>query len=311
MDFVLFLFITGLGVWIIRRQQVADPKYRYLNRKSRERSNSASVSGSAFDIKNMQKSQFFVKQIFVKQKRSLVFAFSVIGRFSYLKIVLFLTIVILGSFYVSSTFFTFDAVMTTAISTGLFSIVAVRWLVAKREKNFNKAFPDALNIMMSAVTAGESLNHAFAYVGTTLDTDIGLEFMNMSDRMNLGESPELIFKRSANNFPYPAYLFFLVAIQANITKGGQLKEVFRRLIRILTEARNLEKKKMAMTSEARISAKIVASIPFVFMFAMQFFAPENLHYVLFEPGGKWILYYVFGSIFFGMLIITWLVKRVK
>ncbi|GAM69368.1 flp pilus assembly protein tadB [Vibrio sp. JCM 19236] len=143
------------------------------------------------------------------------------------------------------------------------------------------------------------------------DNDVGREFKDISDRMKLGESIETIFERSCKRFPYPPFLFFVITIRANMERGGQLKAVLGKLIRVLIEARNLEKKKMAMTSEARISAKIVGSIPFAFMFLLHWISPEDLHFVLFHPDGRWILYYLIGSESLGMFIVWWLVKSIR
>ncbi|GAM58826.1 flp pilus assembly protein tadB [Vibrio ishigakensis] len=68
---------------------------------------------------------------------------------------------------------------------------------------------------------------------------------------------------------------------------------------------------MAMTSEARISAKIVGAIPFCFMFLLNWISPKDLEFVLFNPDGKWILYYVLISEGIGMFIVWWLVKSIR
>ncbi|MUL06124.1 pilus assembly protein TadB, partial [Aliivibrio fischeri] len=62
------------------------------------------------------------------------------------------------------------------------------------------------------------------------------------------------------------------------------------------------------TSEARASAKIVAAIPFIFLFMLQYLSPENYEFVMFNPAGRPILYYVLISESIGILII-WLLMR--
>ncbi|MEB3499651.1 protein dehydratase, partial [Pasteurella multocida] len=63
------------------------------------------------------------------------------------------------------------------------------------------------------------------------------------------------------------------------------------------------------TSEARMSAFIVASFPIAFFLFMQFAMPENFDFLLNDPSGRYVLYYVFGSEAFGMLIIWWLMRK--
>ena len=164
---------------------------------------------------------------------------------------------------------------------------------------------------MSAVTAGDSLMHAISYVGEVMHNPIGREFKLMGDRLKLGESPEVVLKRSCKNYPYSEFLFFTVTLRANIARGGQLKGVLTRLIRVLVDARTLEKKKMAMTSEARISAKIVAAIPMVFMVILNQINPSNVDFVLHDPEGRVVLFYVLGSELIGLFIVWLLVRGVR
>ncbi|MFD2176228.1 type II secretion system F family protein [Veronia pacifica] len=198
------------------------------------------------------------------------------------------------------------------LSVLVFSLL-VGWLQLRKRRRaeFEETFPDALNMMMSAVTAGDSIMQAIIYVGNTLDNKVGREFKRMGDRLRLGESPTQVFNRATIIYPYPAFLFFIVTIQANMARGGQLKPVMARLIRVLVEARNLEKKKMAMTSEARLSAKIVAAIPFGFMVMLSFLNPQNVDFVLHDPEGRMVLYYVVGSEAIGLGIVWMLVKAVR
>jgi Flp pilus assembly protein TadB len=84
-----------------------------------------------------------------------------------------------------------------------------------------------------------------------------------------------------------------------------------RLNRMMFNARSIDKKKYALTSEARTSAKIVAAIPFFFLFVLQYLSPENFEFVMFDPDGKVILYYVLISEAIGIAIVWGLMKSVR
>lgn len=88
-----------------------------------------------------------------------------------------------------------------------------------------------------------------------------------------------------------------------------MREVIMRLGRVIADSKKMEKKKSAMTSEARMSAMIVASFPVAFFIFMKFMMPENFDFLLNDPGGRMILYYVLGSEVLGMLIIWWLMRK--
>ncbi|MCX2791864.1 type II secretion system F family protein [Vibrio sp. Sgm 5] len=251
------------------------------------------------------------KQSWQKFKESISPTLTVLGPRSSLYIALYITGSLIASWYVVVKLLLMtNTVLILGLSL-LLTIFGYRYLITRRRRDFENTFPDALNILMSAVTAGDSLMQAISYVGEVMDNSIGREFKLMGDRLKLGESPEVVLQRSCKNYPYPEFLFFTVTLRANIARGGQLKGVLARLIRVLVDARTLEKKKMAMTSEARISAKIVAAIPLIFMVILNYVNPGNVDYVLYDPSGRIVLFYVLGSELFGLFIVWLLVKGVR
>ncbi|MDP5253172.1 MULTISPECIES: type II secretion system F family protein [unclassified Vibrio] len=227
-------------------------------------------------------------------------------------VILFFIGAFFAAWYLVFKLLTLNSLPLLALLVLVFTYMGYRFLASRRRKEFENTFPDALNILMSAVTAGESLMHAISYVGKSMDDNaIGRQFKWMGDRLRLGETPEVVFQRACKNYPYPEFVFFTITMRANISRGGQLKGVLARLIRVLVDSRTLEKKKMAMTSEARISAKIVAAIPLCFFFLLNYINPSNVDFILYDSKGRYILYYVLGSEFLGLFIVWLLVKAVK
>ncbi|USD38917.1 type II secretion system F family protein [Ferrimonas sp. SCSIO 43195] len=190
-------------------------------------------------------------------------------------------------------------------------VVFVLQLKRRREARFQDDFPDALNILSGALSAGQSVVHAFEYVGEQLDNEVGREFKLMSERLLIGEDPDDVLRRSGASFPYVEYFFFVSTIRLNLSRGGQLKEVINRINRLMFDARSLDKKKSALTSEARASAKIVAALPLIFLLILKYTSPENYHFVMFEEGGKPIFYYVLISELIGFACIAWILRGVE
>ncbi|KXO11887.1 Flp pilus assembly protein TadB [Moritella sp. JT01] len=180
----------------------------------------------------------------------------------------------------------------------------------KRENEFKDGFPDALNLLISAVSAGDSITHAIDFVGKKLDNVVGHEFKRISERLLIGEAPEQVLKKSCQMFPYTEYFFFVVTLRANMNRGGQLKEILQRINRIMFESYAINKKKFALTSESRASAKIVSAIPVIFIVILKFISPDNFDFVMYEEAGKPILYYVVISELIGLGIIRMLMKSV-
>ncbi|MBL4828535.1 MAG: type II secretion system F family protein [Aliivibrio sp.] len=255
----------------------------------------------------------YFKQQSIK-KRALKFWAKIqrqVGNFAFLKILFFLLVsTILGQF-LNLQFLRAPAIYTLPVTLVLAIVFGIKWLNKREKTRFEESFPDALNILTSAVSAGESLMHAIIYVGNSLEGEVGKEFKKMGSRLQVGESAEMVFRKSCDRFPYPSFHFFVITLTANIRRGGQLKDVMGRLNRLMFDARSIEKKKYALTSEARMSAKIVASLPFIFIIMLKFLSPENYEFVMFDPAGKPILYYVMGSEFIGISIVWSLMNGVK
>ncbi|UJF17515.1 type II secretion system F family protein [Vibrio sp. SS-MA-C1-2] len=297
--FIILVGVVGLYLYLRKKK---NNKYAFLLPEGQE----ASLAPDAINLKGLTDAP-----LLIRAQQFLILVNELLGKRARLKLTAFLIVVISFSLYANNAWLHFNPVWFVPVSSLTVSWISLSWLLGRRRKEFDETFPDALNILMSAVTAGESINQGFSYVGKTLDNTIGYEFKDISDRMMLGESVDDIFERSCKKFPYPAFLFFVITIRANMARGGQLKSVMGRLIRVLVEARNLEKKKMAMTSEARISAKIVGAIPLIFMIGLKYMSPEDFNFVLFAPEGRGILYYVVGSETLGLFIVWMLVRGAK
>lgn len=234
-----------------------------------------------------------------------------LGKLALLKVCVFLAVVAFVSFYANDTFIRLNPVYVLVVGEIIGVFVGISWLEQRQQNEFEMAFPDALNMLASAVSSGESLMHSIMFVGKTLEGSVGEEFKRMGERLQMGESPDSVFRKSCNRFPYRSFQFFVITLRANMQRGGQLKDVISRLNRLMFDARAIEKKKYALTSEARTSAKIVAAIPFFFLFILQYLSPENYDFVMNHPKGQPILYYMLISEAIGIGIIWSLMRGVR
>ncbi len=215
----------------------------------------------------------------------------------------------IGFIFILSEFFLMkDFLICFLLIEPILFLVFYLKLKERKAEAFKNNFPDALNILSGAVSSGQSIISAFEYVGAQLNNEVGQEFKYMAERLQIGESPDEVLQNSAVKFPYIEYFFFASTVSINISRGGQLKEIIKRINRLMFESRSIEKKKNALTSEARASAKIIASLPVIFIIILKFTSPENYHFVMFAEEGKGIFYYVIISELIGFLSI-WNILR--
>ncbi|MGF1704313.1 type II secretion system F family protein [Enterovibrio baiacu] len=235
-----------------------------------------------------------------------------LGDYSAIKIFVFYGVTLFAGDYMLGKLFHLNILTSVLITWPVVTFLGLRYLKIRAQHAFEQSFPDALNMIASSVSAGESLLHAIVFVGDSLDSIVGKEFKRMGERLHMGESTDAVFRKACLRFPTPMFQFFVITMRVNVNRGGQLREVITRLNRVLFDARSIEKKKLAMTAEARMSSYIVCAIPFIFLFALlPILSPENYDYVMNDPSGRPLLYYMLISEAIGMTIITLLMRSVR
>lgn len=218
-------------------------------------------------------------------------------------------IVFLVLYYANLFYIKFDNKLFIIAFFFIFIFVIWKFGQYKNRKMFEEKFPEIIQVINSATSSGAGLLQALERCGKDITGQLGEEFKNIYRRLSIGEEPMSVFLDSYSRYPYKEFYFFITIIRTNLTKGGQMREVISRLGRVIADSKKMEQKKKAMTSEARISAAIVACIPLGFFFFMQFAMPENFDFLINDPSGRIILYYVVGSEFLGLFIIWWLMRK--
>lgn len=303
----LLLLVIGILLLLVGLRQRKGARYDYLAEFAKTvHVDSMIAEHQAIDMKSL--SDRTIKDRLDQSWRNLS---KQLGKLALLKVLGFIALLIFLGVEFNQRFVRGSDLMVVVIVVLAGLAFAYFWLQKREQTQFEDSFPDALNMLSSAVSSGESITHAIMYVGNTLNSDVGREFKIMGKRLQLGESPDDVFRKACLRFPYPSFHFFVITLRANMQRGGQLKEVILRLNRLLFNARSIEKKKFALTSEARTSAKIVAAIPFFFLFMLQYLSPENYEFVMFDPAGRPILYYVLISEAIGIAIVWGLMKSVR
>ncbi|ELA8094977.1 type II secretion system F family protein [Vibrio parahaemolyticus] len=291
----LFLFIGH-----VKRQKEITSIIEQSNTFEGVTGSRAVIDSESFDVSYKKK----VKDKFKQLKKLL-------SPNAGLKLIGFFAASSIAVYCVNDWFFMFEFWKVLLALEPILFVMFILKLSGIQAQRFKDNFPDALNILSGALSSGQSIVHAFEYVGTQLDNEVGEEFKKMSERLLIGEDPDDVLARSAASFPYVEYFFFAATIRINLSRGGQLKDVINRINRIMFEARAIEKKKNALTSEARASAKIIAALPVIFIMILKVTSPENYNFVMFEEGGKPIFYYVLVSEAIGFFFIYMILRGVR
>lgn len=308
---ILFNFalviVACIGLYLSFSSNNKSKRHDYLSNFSRAEQRSSSIKkDQAVDLKSLY--GLTLTDRMKNQWRNLL---KQLGQYAAVKGLVFTAVLFFIAQFLNNNFLRMQFLLVFVVVFLFGCFLGYQWLQKKQRSVFEESFPVALNMLTSAISAGESITQSISYVGETLDGAVADEFRSMGQRLQMGESPEDVFRKSCLRLPYPSFFFFVITLRANIERGGQLKDIIQRLNRLMFNARAIEKKKFAMTSEARASAKIVAAIPFIFLLVLKYLSPENFDYITNDPTGRLILYYMLISEFIGISIVWGLMRNVR
>lgn len=227
----------------------------------------------------------------------------------YVRGFLFLVVVCIAFIIVNHTFLKLNVTIPIILGVVVGNFMVKKIQEVRIKNDFEKNFPEALIVLNGAISSGSNVTQALEYYAYSSEGAISDEFKSIIKSLSIGEDPAKVFANSYYRLPFRNYYFFLIAILVSLKSGAKLKEILSRLGTATSKAKAMERKKLAMTSEARMSAKITAAIPFAFLFLMKFISPENFDYILNDPTGRYVLYYFLASEFIGMAMIMFLMRK--
>lgn len=198
----------------------------------------------------------------------------------------------------------FVPVFAAAAVSPLGAIVVLNNLIGRRERAFLGAFPDALDLIVRAVRAGIPVGESIQVVGDDGAEPIAAEFRAIAEQVSLGIDMGDALKAAAQRVAISDFNFFVVSLLLQRETGGGLAETLENLSTVVRKRKEQRLKIKALTSEGRMSAKIVAGIPVLAIGALTVTRPEYLAPLVNDPTGRVLLIAAIGSITLGMFVIN-------
>ena len=150
----------------------------------------------------------------------------------------------------------------------------LRALKKQRLAKFNEQLEDALLSMSSALKAGFSITQALENVASENRYPISFEFTLLLQELRLGVQFDAALRKMADRMGSQDFELVAVAIITARQTGGELTTVLEELAGVIRERMRIMQRVRALTSQGRMQAWLIASVPFVLMFAMMHLAPD-------------------------------------
>jgi tight adherence protein B len=140
---------------------------------------------------------------------------------------------------------------------------AVGYLIKKRVAEFNKRFPDAIELLVRGLRSGLPIGETLTVVGQEVPGPVGVEFRAVSDKIRIGRTMDAALQETADRLGTPEFQFFVITIQIQRETGGNLAETLSNLANVLRSRAQMKLKIKAMSSESKASAYIIGALPFI------------------------------------------------
>lgn len=167
------------------------------------------------------------------------------------------------------------------------------WFVNFRRKRRQKAFleelPNAVDLIVRGIRSGLPLGDCFRMISTETKEPVKSEFRLIVESQQLGvpigEACQKLFER----IPVQEANFFGIVIAIQQKAGGNLSEALANLSKVLRDRKKMKAKIQAMSMEAKSSAGIIGSLPFIVAGLVYLTSPSYIM-VLFETtAGNFIM----------------------
>ncbi|MDR5883052.1 type II secretion system F family protein [Caballeronia sp. LZ032] len=178
-----------------------------------------------------------------------------------------------------------------------------RFLVERFKRRFLEGFPDLIDLIVRAVRAGVPVTHVMGVASSECAEPLKSEFKLMGDALKVGLDLEEVLDTAVARIGIADFSFFCVCLLLQRETGGQLGETLENLAGIVRKRREIRQKTKALTGEARITTKILASVPF-FILGSTFMLNRAYLMVLFDTSaGQKVLMCAAVCLTMGLIIV--------
>ncbi len=179
----------------------------------------------------------------------------------------------------------------------------VRRRARVRLQRFERQLPDALDLIARALRAGHAFPSALKMIGEEMSDPIGAEFRMAYDEINYGVTMAQALGNLAARVGSTDLRYFVIAVLIQREAGGNLAEILGNLAALIRQRLTLFGKVRVLSAEGRLSAWILAILPFALAGVIELINPRFLSVLHTDPLGVRL---VVGALLMMALGIVWM-----
>ena len=184
----------------------------------------------------------------------------------------------------------------------------VGFLLRRRRNKFIQNFPEAIDLMVRGLRSGLPITESIRTAGEEIVDPVGIELRHITDSIRMGSKLDEALWECSRRLNIQEFNFFTVALSIQSETGGNLAETLANLSDVLRRRRQLKLKIKALSSEAKASAYIIGSLPFVMAGLIFLVNPGYIADLWIDPRGVFLVFIGFVSFALGIGVMYKMVK---
>lgn len=170
-------------------------------------------------------------------------------------------------------------------------LIIVWMMYRNRNKKFDEQFPSTLELMSSAVAAGECFEDAIRVAEESTQYPMKEELQRCISKVELGMPADQAIQYLAYRNPTMPVRLFAHTVSVHQEMGGRLGEALQRLANVIQERREINQKIRSATSLGRFAAIMISSVGIAALAYLVLFHPDYIGQLLESKLGRQMTIY--------------------
>lgn len=213
----------------------------------------------------------------------------------------------LGGIVLSTQFPSFGHREVTLLLFGaifsLFPVVIVSRKRAKRIRQFEEQFPEALDFLGRSMRAGHAFSIGLEMLVHDSAEPLASIFRRVLQDLHLGSPLEVALGKMVNLVPLVDVRFFVSSVLLQQETGGNLSEILAKLSQVIRERFRLKGQVKAVSAHGRITGLVLVLMPAAVAVFMLFSSPSYLMTLFQDPDGRKMVMAAIGGQILGFICI--------
>ena len=160
---------------------------------------------------------------------------------------------------------------------------------SQRRKRFSEQFPDAIDMMTSALRAGHALGRAMQLVAMEAPEPIKTEFRKTFEEQNLGLPVREALLNLATRVDNVDLKLFVTAVVIQRESGGNLTEILTKISKTIRARFALLGQIRVYTAQGRLTAWVLGILPIAIGLIIYAINPEYIKFLFTDKAGRVML----------------------